>query len=484
MSIGLFQSITEARARDRRSLLDQRRRQEDESFGDKLKASITGKISDSLSSAFEGAVEDIIQTPFKRNIEDFENREDLRRKQTQVTTARNQKKELDKIYNAATSYEGSEDDYWLQKMIDEQREFINVQYTNAGKNPNNYSESIALMAKDRANATVQHGDQSSPLWKRGKDLFYEAYGQAEDIPEGEFSQVVARNNKRASNIVEAAGKGITRLFSGKSKEDLDNEALQAIENSPLYKESQEFRNAFDIYRMVGRGNLNDFEDNLKKAKLNKRLDRTVPEVQTSFDRNNNLRVTETQYKVNEFGDKIQLYYDPDTDEFVKEKTNDQGNNLLPFRLIEGDTGFDFAKRSNLVSTAQAYSFNKEGMRELAKRHKALDINYLSPKNDEEYEQIFNMIFDIATNEQYLSKESPSFEERGQMEAKQKVINDLYDDASEKLQLINQVKSRGGTPSVDQLARFDAAVKKLEETQNQYNLVLYNIQEVFVESRNR
>ena len=59
MSTGLFQSITEARARDRRSILDQRRRQEDKSFGDKLKSSITGKISESLSGAFEGAVEDI-----------------------------------------------------------------------------------------------------------------------------------------------------------------------------------------------------------------------------------------------------------------------------------------------------------------------------------------------------------------------------------------------------------------------------------------
>jgi len=404
MSIGLFQSITEARARDRRSLLDQRRRQEDESFGDKLKSSITGKISDSLSGAFEGAVEDIIQTPFKRNIEDFENREDLRRKQTQVTTSKRNADTVKKLYQEAESYEGTLDDFWRQYEINKQKELLDTQNASFGKDPTKFKESIGLTAIQRADALVKYGDQSAPLWKRRKDLFYEAYDQYEDMPEGQFSDVVARNNKRASNIVEAAGKSIARLFSGKSKEDLDNEALQAIENSPLYKESQEFQTAFELFKIEGRS-----LEEVQEAAKNMKKDLPPPTYKEGLvtrKENGTLVQYQTQVKIVN-GTETQRYWNEQEGQWTDDNiiVNAEGEEIT-LSALKGYKGkVDRLSISETISSvARAYGLNKNGLAELEKRAKKQDIkDAFSPINYEEYLTARDIVRDLSGEEGFYDK---------------------------------------------------------------------------------
>ena len=408
MSIGLFQSITEARARDRRSLLDQRRRQEDESFGDKLKSSITGKISESLSGAFEGAVEDIIQTPFKRNIEDFENREDLRRKQTQVTTAKRNVDTVKKKYQEAESYEGTLDDYWRQNEINKQIEFLNAQHKSLGKDPTKFKESIGLMAVQRADASVKYGDQSVPLWKRRKDLFYEAYDQYEDIPEGQFSDVVARNNKRASNLVEATTKGIARLFSGKSKEDLDNEALQAIENSPLYKESQEFQAAFELFKIEGRS-----LEEVQEAAKNMKKDVPPPTYKEGLSvRIENGRPVQyqTRSKIVNGTETIQYWNELEgewTDDRVAQDKDGNEIILSATRAYKGDV--DMLSISEKITTiAGTVGLNREGLAELNKRAKEQNIDSaFTPINYEEHQILQEIIFDLAGEKGFTTEKLDS-----------------------------------------------------------------------------
>tara|TARA_A100001515_G_scaffold2129_1_gene2115 strand:+ start:2619 stop:4169 length:1551 start_codon:yes stop_codon:yes gene_type:complete len=475
MSIGLFQSITEARARDRRSLLDQRRRQEDESFGDKLKASITGKISDSLSSAFEGAVEDIIQTPFKRNIEDFENREDLRRKQTQVTTSKRNADTVKKLYQEAESYEGTLDDFWRQYEINKQKELLNTQNESFGKDPTKFKESIGLTAIQRADALVKYGDQSAPLWKRRKDLFYEAYDQYEDIPEGQFSDVVARNNKRASNLVEATAKGIARLFSGKSKEDLDNEALQAIENSPLYKESQEFQTAFELFKIEGRS-----LEEVQEAAKNMKKDLPPPTYKEGLvtRKENGRNVTyQTQVKIVD-GTETQRYWNEQEGQWTDDNTivNEEGKEitLSPLKIQKGEV--DRLAISEKVSTiAGAYRLNKDGLAELRKRAKEQGIDDpFSPTTYEDYQTVIDIVSNLSGEEGFYDKKLSPQERAKETAVLNLQISQLNDAITEHLRIKSQVDAFESNPENKGRQLPPDLERRLRQSENLVNKLKRNL----------
>lgn len=472
MSTGLFQSITEARARDRRSILDQRRRQEDESFGDKLKSSITGKISESLSGAFEGAVEDIIQTPFKRNIEDFENREDLRRKQTQVTTAKRNVDTVKKKYQEAESYEGTLDDYWRQDEINKQTELLNTQHSSLGKDPTKFKEAIGLMAVQRADASVKYGDQSVPLWKRRKDLFYEAYDQYEDMPEGQFSDVVARNNKRASNIVEATAKGIARLFSGKSREDLDNEALQAIENSPLYKESQEFQAAFELFKIEGRS-----LEEVQEAAKNMKKDVPPPIYKDGLSaRIENGKPVQYQTRVKIVnGTETLLYWNEQegkwTDDRVAQGEDGKEIILSARRAYKGDV--DRLSISEKISTiAGTVGLNREGLAELNKRAKQQNIdNAFTPVTYEEHQTLQGIIFDLA-GEKGFTTETLDAKQTLEVKSQLRILEAAITEFLEKKEMVKAVKANSNTLPKNLEKEYQNSANRVNELKRRFGLEGY------------
>lgn len=472
MSTGLFQSITEARARDRRSILDQRRRQEDKSFGDKLKSSITGKISESLSGAFEGAVEDIIQTPFKRNIEDFENREDLRRKQTQVTTSKKSADTVKNLYEEAKSYEGTLDDFWRQYEINKQKELLKTQNESFGKDPTKFKESIGVTAVNRADALVKYGNETAPLWRRRKDLFYKAYDQYEDMPEGQFSDVVARNNKRASNLVEATTKGIARLFSGKSKEDLDNEALQAIENSPLYKESQEFQAAFELFKIEGRS-----LEEVQEAAKNMKKDVPPPTYKEGLSvRIENGRPVQYQTRsktVN--GTVTQQYWNELEGTWTDDRTaqGEDGKEIIlsATRAYKGDV--DRLSISEKISTiAGTVGLNREGLAELNKRAKQQNIdNAFTPVTYEEHETLQGIIFDLAGEKGFTTENLDSKQTlivRSQLQALEAAITEFL----KKKEMIEAAKANSNIIPKNLEKEYQDSANRVNELKKRFGLEGY------------
>lgn len=83
----------------------------------------------------------------------------------------------------------------------------------------------------------------------------------------DFDKMVALNNKRPKNIAQFATNGVLGFFDGKGRQEIDEEALQSILNSPMAKNSRRMNTLKASY-----GRTQDLAASFEYAKIKDQLD--------------------------------------------------------------------------------------------------------------------------------------------------------------------------------------------------------------------
>ena len=233
----IFKGLSEARGQDMRREREERERyyrsRRSPSFGDMLKqnlmASAASSITAPIGQAIGGAITSVIQTPFERNVEEFEELENVVKMKNEVKRSQKSKGVFEKVEESIVSSGQTSDEYFQNNTTEKIAESMRRNYAKFDSVP--LAQAVNKKSRELANEVVEYTDPktqekiSLPRWQLSQRLYNNARKELTDVPGGtaEFDASISRANKRASNAAEAALKGFGRLFSGKSKEDLDRE---------------------------------------------------------------------------------------------------------------------------------------------------------------------------------------------------------------------------------------------------------------------
>ena len=209
-----------------------------------------GVIGETIGRGISG----IIEAPFERDRAEFEEREDIRKakrlfKEDEENSAFISKTNLE-IKNSGLS----EEEWWRKTTYDRASEFLKRDATGKGHDPEHFSEDIAKQAQEFTDAN----------WSGRRDSFSKARLEMADIGTSKnLQRKIDLANRRPRNILESGLGSLRSLFGGKTTEEVESESIENLKKSRLYKENEEFRNAFVLYQ--NSGNFQAIRD--KKAEL-------------------------------------------------------------------------------------------------------------------------------------------------------------------------------------------------------------------------
>jgi len=404
-----FQGLAEARGQDMRREREERERlyrRRNPSFGDMLKQNLKAQAASAVMTpvgeALGGAITSIIQTPFQRNVEEFEELENVVRMRNEIKRSQKSRGVFQKIEDAITSSGQTEDEYFKNNTAEQIAQDMNKNYAKFDSVP--LAQAVNKRSRELANEVVEYTDPktqekiSLPRWQLKQRLYNNAREELMEVPGGtaEFDASISRANKRASNAAEAALKGFGRLFSGKSKKDLDMEAIKSLKNSKLYRENEEFQSAYQLY--LGSGNVENLQEIasniLKSDKLSTTQTATSYKISTDSKTGaTQLIEIKTEITTDIYGNVIQgppeENYDPNKPKVI----------TIP------NTGYWGKNLDTLQKVSQA-SLNPEGILELQSWAKDNGIDIYKPDTLTNYTAAMAEITRLSQDGKYKSKRSP------------------------------------------------------------------------------
>ena len=398
-----FQGLAEARGQDMRREREERERlyrRRNPSFGDMLKQNLkvqaASAVMTPVGEALGGAITSIIQTPFQRNVEEFEELENVVRMKNEIKRSQKSRGVFQKIEDAITSSGQTEDEYFKNNTAEQIAQDMNKNYAKFNSVP--LAQAVNKRSRELANEVVEYTDPktqekiSLPRWQLRQRLYNNAREELMEVPGGtaEFDASISRVNKRASNAAEAALKGFGRLFTGKSKEDLDIEAIKSLKNSKLYRENEEFQSAYQLY--LGSGNVENLQEiasNILESDKVKTTRRSSSfNVRTDSETGGAELIKQTIIEV--------------TDVFGNVSTNSEGK---PEVITIPDTGYWGKNLDTLQKVSQA-SLNPKGIAELQSWAEKKKINIYKPDTLAQYTLAMGEINRLSQDGKYKSKHSP------------------------------------------------------------------------------
>ena len=403
-----FQGLAEARGQDMRREREERERlyrRRNPSFGDMLKQNLkvqaASAVMTPVGEALGGAITSIIQTPFQRNVEEFEELENVVRMRNEIKRSQKSRGVFQKIEDAITSSGQTEDEYFKNNTAEQIAQDMNKNYAEFKSVP--LAQAVNERSRELANEVVEYTDPktqekiSLPRWQLRQRLYNNARKEFMEVPGGtaEFDASISRANKRASNAAEAALKGFGRLFSGKSKEDLDMEAIKSLKNSKLYRENEEFQSAYQLY--LGSGNVENLQEIASNILESDEL--STKQTVTSYKTSTDPETGATQL--------IEIKTESVTDIYgnVKQgpaKNYDPNN---PKVITIPDTGY-WGKNLETIQKVSQASLNPKGIAELQRWAKDNEIDIYKPKTSAQYTAAMEEITRLSQDGNYKSKLSP------------------------------------------------------------------------------
>lgn len=404
----IFKGLSEARGQDMRREREERERyyrRRSPSFGDMLKqnlmASAASSITAPIGQAIGGAITNIIQTPFERNVEEFEELENVVKMKNEVKRSQKSKGVFEKVEESIVSSGQTSDEYFQNNTAEKIAESMRRNYAKFDSVP--LAQAVNKKSRELANEVVEYTDPktqekiSLPRWQLSQRLYNNARKELTDVPGGtaEFDASISRANKRASNAAEAALKGFGRLFSGKSKEDLDRESIKSLKNSKLYRENEEFQSAYQLY--LGSGNVENLQEIASNLLESDEVStaQTVTSYKPSTDSETGatqLIEIKTKAVTDIYGNVIQgpaKNYDPNNPKII----------TIP------NTGYWGKNLETIQKVSQKY-LRPEGIAELQKWAKEKKINIYKPEVLAHYNLTMEEITRLSQDGKYRTKHPP------------------------------------------------------------------------------
>ena len=406
----MFQAFAEAQNEDRRQERYERERymrQRNPSFGDMIKQSLMAHTAKAFTApigeAIGGAVTSVIQTPFERNAEEFEELESIVRMKNNVKRSQESKDVFEKIESEINSSGLTKEEFFKRNTEERIAEDMNRNYAEFKSVP--LAQAVLERSGELADQAVEYKDPATgetislSRWKLRQRLYENAHKELQEVPGGtaEFDTRISRRNKRASNAAEAAIKGISRLFGGKSKEDLDAESIKALKNSALYRENEEFQSAYKLY--LGSGNVENLKDMAQE--ILESGDFSTTKILTESKVVINQETGESQYAQRRVKVVTDIY--GNTEQSFMPNENGEDFTIIP---VPG-TGHFWGKDLKTLETAAQKYLNPEGIGVLQEWVKENEHNMYRPKSLEEHTAVMDKIYELAEENKYKTKVGPA-----------------------------------------------------------------------------
>ena len=405
----MFQAFAEAQNEDRRQERYERERymrQRNPSFGDMLKQSLMAETTKAFTApigeAIGGAITSVIQTPFQRNAKEFEAREDVSQQRRNIKDNKRHGNSLSNIQTKIDQFDGTEQEFWRDYAT--KRSNVRLTSELPGKNisPDDvpfYSRSIHEQARLHSEKNVTYTDprtgeeKTAPRYTKLMDAYNNAVQEYEEAAsQGDYASVLKMANKRPENIIEAALGFGKRIISRQSKEEhqteLDRKSFEVLENSALIRENDEFQSAFKMFKDAG--DFKGLEDYLNTVRTNPN-----PKAQT-IETKQDVRILDGQLVI--LKQTTWESYNPKTKiTTINEGSFEQVGEPIDVRTPKGqikslDAGFNYVSVASRLLRPEKFSALVDDLKNQKdeKGDKAA-IEFLSPKNVEEYTLIRSMI---------------------------------------------------------------------------------------------
>ncbi len=412
----IFKGLSEARGQDMRREREERERyrsRRSPSFGDMLKqnlmASAASSITAPIGQAIGGAITNVIKTPFQRNAKEFESREDIIKQRRMIKDNKSSGNFLSGIQDTIKKFDGTENEFWKDYAIKRTKGRLTSELTGSvsAEDVPLYDRSMNEQARLYSEESVTYTDPSTgekktaPRHTRIRDAFHKARNEYEEASnQGDYDSVLKIANRRPENIIEAALGFGKRMISGQNREEyrteLDRKSFEALENSAIVRENEEFQSAFKLFKDAG--DYKGLENYLNAAKADPDQ---LPSTEVT---KREVRIVGGIVKVFKVGSRTTT--NPETNTTTTEPTVFEEVASIDVRTPQGqiralDTGFNYINVASKFLRTEAIS---EMTRDLKNRviagaggPKPDSIDFLNPKTVEEYNTIRSLINQLLQN---------------------------------------------------------------------------------------
>ena len=179
----------------------------------------------------------LINRRLAKKTNEFMNSEPMLQQRLLYRQSVDNKKELDGIHSKITESGKGNHQYFSDDSYSTVYDNVKKQLASEGRNTDE-----ASMARYESYIM----DQAKVLGQERATSFEAAYEDSRNIGSmKDYDRMAALRNRKPVNIAQWLG----MRFKGKTAEDLDNETLASIKNSPLSKYSQEFKDSYEtVYK--------------------------------------------------------------------------------------------------------------------------------------------------------------------------------------------------------------------------------------------
>jgi hypothetical protein len=414
----IFKGLSEARGQDMRREREERERyrsRRSPSFGDILKqnlmASAASSITAPIGQAIGGAITNVIQTPFQRNAKEFESREDIIKQRRMIKDNKSSGNFLSGIQDTIKKFDGTENEFWKDYAIKRTKGRLTSELPGSGISAEDmplYDRSMNEQARLYSEESVTYTDPSTgekktaPRHTRIRDAFHKARNEYEEASsQGDYDSVLKIANRRPENIIEAALGFGKRMISGQNREEyrteLDRKSFEALENSAIVRENDEFQSAFKLFKDAG--DYKGLESYLNAAKADP-------------DKSPSTQVTNTEVKVQDGILRVVhvgsiTTYDAKNNITTTVPTAVKEVASIDIRTPQGkikaaDAGFNYLSIANRFLRKEVISNMSKDLANLTDtvngKEVKTPIDFLRPKTVEEYNEIRKRINVLLQND--------------------------------------------------------------------------------------
>lgn len=413
---GLFEATGRdmTREREERERL-MRKRYEQPSFGDVLKQNLMTQTASAFTApigkAIGSAITNVIQTPFDRSVKEFEAREDVVKQRRMINDNKSRGTFLSGIKTNMEQFDGTENEFWRDYTIKRTKGRLTSELPGKGVSPEDmalYERSMNEQARAYSNESVTYTDprtgekKTAPRHTQISDAYHNAVQEYEEAAsQGDYDSVLRLANRRPENIIEASLGFGKRMISGQTKEEyqteLDRRSFEALENSAIVRENDEFQSAFKLFKDAG--DYKGLENYLNKAKADP-------------DQSPSTEVTRTEVKVQDGILKVVhvgsiTTYDAKNNITTTVPTAVKEVASIDIRTPQGkikaaDAGFNYLSIANRFLRKEVISNMSKDLADLTDtvngKEVKTPIDFLRPKTVEEYNEIRKRINVLLQND--------------------------------------------------------------------------------------
>lgn len=400
---GLFEASGRdmTREREERERL-MRKRYEQPSFGDVLKQNLMTQTASAFTApigkAIGSAITNVIQTPFDRSVKEFESREDVVKQRRMINDNKSRGTFLSGIKTNMEQFDGTENEFWRDYTIKRTKGRLTSELSGSGVSPEDmalYERSMNEQARAYSNESITYTDprtvekKTAPRHTQISDAYHNAVQEYEEAAsQGDYDSVLRLANRRPENIIEASLGFGKRMISGQTKEEyqteLDRRSFEALENSAIVRENDEFQSAFKLFKDAG--DYKGLENYLNKAKADP--DKLPSTEVTKLE----IRAEDGILKVYKVGSRT--ITNPETNVTSTDPTIFEEIDSIDVRTPQGqikalDTGFNYMSVASRFLRPEALTALTRDLKKTEEGE--APIEFTNPKTVKEYMKIRSML---------------------------------------------------------------------------------------------